>query len=297
MGGSLRTIGGIAGGALGSFGGPVGIAAGSALGSQLGGMFEQGQDPIKADTNYDIGGIHERNMQINEILDKYRGSGAQTQNSQYSSPQLGAVQNLGQLYNQIGQQGTAVTNQQVQNAQGANLANAYSLAASTPGAMNPALAQRNAMDQIATGNQRILEQSLPAALQEQNQNTAQQINVANAIGQQAAQGRQQDLQYEQMKNQLIAQFMSMGFTQEQAQTQARLEAARIQAGIQGQNAAANNQMAGGLLSTIGQVGSSMISSGMFNGSGGGGAVGAQVQPGGGGGYTLGANTAINPYSG
>jgi hypothetical protein len=263
----LKTIGSIAGGAIGfSAGGPLGASIGAGLGGALGGSMDEKQDPIKADTNYEIGGIHERNMQINEMLDKYRGAGAQTQNSQFSSPQLASVQNLGQLYNQIGQQGTAVTNQQVQNAQGANLANAYSLAASQPGAMNPALAQRQAMDQIANGNQQILQQSLPAALQEQNQNINQQVGISNAIGQQASQGRQQDLQYEQMKNQLIAQFMSMGFTQEQAQTQARLEAARIQAGIQGQNLAANNQMAGGMLSTIGQVGSSMISSGMFKGS-------------------------------
>jgi hypothetical protein len=290
MGFDLGSIGSLAGAAIGfGLGGPPGAALGMGLGGAAGNLLGGAQDPIKVNVNPTIANQEARKKKIDEILAQYSAPGAATQTSGFSPYQMQSVKELQGIYGNLNQ-GPVVTQQMVENAQGSNLANAYSLAASAPGSVNPALAQRQAMDQIAQGNQKILEQSLPSALQEQNQNLAQQIATQQAIGQQSSQGRAQDLQYEQMKNQLIQQYLSMGFSQDQAQMQANLDAARIQAGVQGQNASTNSGLLGGLLGAAGQIGAAGISNGWFGG-GSNPTVSTMAQPS----NSFGGTASITPY--
>ena len=208
--------------------------------------------------NFNMGSSQNRDAEIAAMLARYR-LGGQGQSSQYIDPQAQAVQATQRLANQVSLDPT-VTNQQVANAQNQNLANAYALAASQRGGGNPALAQRAAMDQIASGNQSILNQSLPAALQERQQNIQTAAGLQKSVGDMSSQGRNQDLQFEQMANQFALQYMQMGLSEDLARAQGQLDASRINLGASQAAQARSDQMMGGIFN----AGAGIMSAGLLS---------------------------------
>jgi len=207
----------------------------------------------------------ERKKQIDEGMKRVLSP----ESTQFLNPQLGAIGALQGLATQQ-QNAPSVVNQQVQNAQTQNLENQMAMAASQRGAVNPALALRQQQQGIAQGNQQILQQSLPAALQEQQQQIQNQIAIQNQIGQLSAQGRGQDQSQLQMTNQLALQYMQLGLTQDQAIMQAQMDLQKTNAGLRQSKSAQDQAMIGGLLQTGGAI------AGMAVGGPAGAAVGSQI---------------------
>lgn len=207
----------------------------------------------------------ERTKQINAAIEELKKG----EQSKFIDPQQQAVAQLQGMQSQL-QNAPSVVNQQVQNAQDQNLQNQMAMAASQRGAVNPALALRQQQQGIAQGNQQILQQSLPAALQEKNQNIQNQIGLQSQIANVAGQGRQQDQAQIQLQNSLALQYMQLGLSQDAALMQAQIDIAKSNAELQVANSKSNKQFLGGILQTGGAL------AGMYLGGPAGAAVGSQA---------------------
>lgn len=181
---------------------------------------------------------------------------------QFRQGQTGLV---GQLQQQAAGQGPSLGTQMLQQGNEQNIQAANALAASARGNMNPALLQRNVMNTAAQGGQNVAQQAATMRIQEQQ---AAQNQLAQAL--QSARGQdigaaqanaQLSLQSQQLRDELVAKYESLGLSADQAQLAAAMESQRINAGIETSNAQGANQITGSLLGGASRIGAAMATGG------------------------------------
>jgi hypothetical protein len=179
----------------------------------------------------------------------------------YQQGQLTLAQHL------MGQaNGTApsVADAQAKAAADRGMTNSFALASGARGGMNPALAQRQALDANANITQGVASQSTAARLQEQQQ--AQQTlsgvlsSGANTAAGLATNQAQLGAQQKQMNDQMVQYFQSLGYSADQAQFAAQQAMQQLQvqqnvglAGVNQQASAQSNSMLGSVLGAAGPI--------------------------------------------
>jgi hypothetical protein len=171
--------------------------------------------------------------------------------SPFRNAQTGLV---GQLQAQAQGQGPSVAEQQLKAAQDQNMQQALALAASARGNVNPAMAQRVALQSQAQANQQSAQQAAVLKAQEQ-------LQAQNQLGQLAGQGRSQDQSFQQLKDNFTQFYEQMGLSAEEAELNAQMAAQQINAGIAANNSAAQNQFIGGIYSGLAGIGASAVKPG------------------------------------
>ena len=217
--------------------GGIGSAVGSIVGS-IGGGIAQGAG---AHNDFTATGANLDNTDYQKNIANALGTVGQTgQADQTRAQQQALIQALQQ---QAAGNGPSVAQNQLTAATGQNNANAAALIASQKG-LNPALAARQVLETQAANNQTAANQSAQLKAQEQLAGTS-------ALGTTLTNVRGQDVGQQAQNTQNLATLGGLQNAQNQTRSSNALGTQQINAGVSGQNAQINGQIAGGLLSGIG----------------------------------------------
>lgn len=284
MGGVVNAVKGIGKAIGGAVTNPIGTAIGlgtSALGGVLG-----AQNKVDEKNPYQVNEANFKDPYLTQNLATYNQRIAEAQKEMapiVGSPDLGAQQQFQNrqfgladiLQSQIQGNAPSAAQLQLQQGQEQGLKNAIALAASQRGNQNPAILQRNLMNQFAQGQGNLNQQMALLRAQEAQGATGNLVNLLGQGGNQALGGaqlqqqtsmanQQAQLQQQAQRNQLVEYYTQLGYNAEQAQLAALMDMERLKSqnynGVLSSNMTAqlanqrqNNDVLGGALKAGGSI--------------------------------------------
>lgn len=284
MGGVVNAVKGIGKAISGAVTNPIGTAIGlgtSALGGVLG-----AQNKVDEKNPYQVNETNFKDPYLTQNLATYNQRIAEAQKEMapiVGSPDLGAQQQFQNrqfgladiLQSQIQGNAPSAAQLQLQQGQEQGLKNAIALAASQRGNQNPAILQRNLMNQFAQGQGNLNQQMALLRAQEAQGATGNLVNLLGQGGNQALGGaqlqqqtsmanQQAQLQQQAQRNQLVEYYTQLGYNAEQAQLAALMDMERLKSqnynGVLSSNMTAqlanqrqNNDVLGGALKAGGSI--------------------------------------------
>lgn len=162
--------------------------------------------------------------------------------AEFRTAQTGLV---GTLQTAASGQGPSIADPVLKQGSDRAVANAMALAATSRG-VNPALAQRMAMQNAAQAEQGVAGQAGMIRVQEAQ--NAQGLLSGTLQG-----ARSADLEAQRQKDELVKSYEAMGLSADQAELQANLQAQGINAGVAEKNSENTTKMIGGGLQGLGSV--------------------------------------------